>query len=361
MTDFNNSKVIRTVASLIIAGALCYGMIILFQPFLLPLAMGGVIALLIRPLYTTLKKYLPSPALCAAVSMLIFVLLLIIPLGIVFSILVKEISNISYSLQNHLYSLDGLNQLVSTAEMKVGISNGTFNVSDYFTRGLDFIASRSTSLLGGVFGVAGSLLFSFISAFYILHNTDTIRDEVLEYSPMSPEDTHVILRRAKEVIYATVTGNLLLTSLQGVACSIWLVILGIGSPLALGLLFGLASMVPTVGSMLVWVPLMLYEISQGKLLTAVAVVVLSIVQLTIFDNFLGPKLIERKAHLHPFFVLLGVLGGVGQFGVLGIILGPTIVALGIVGIEILRRAWQAPLASHASDHQKHSSHPENID
>ena len=358
MTDHPSIRGIRTLATFAIAGALCYGMVILFQPFLLPLAMGGVIALLMLPLYDSLKKYISSPALSAVISMIAFILLLIIPLGLLFGILIRELSSIHANLQSNQYSLEAINRLVSTAELRMGLS-GNFNASDYVSRILDYIGSRSTTLLGGVFGIVGSSILSFISAFYILHNARTIRDEIVEYSPMNKLDTYLIFQRTKEVIHATVTGNLLLTAAQGVVCTIWVAILGIGSPLTIGLLFGLASMVPTVGSMLVWLPLVLFELIQGNLLLALGVTVLSIIQLTLFDNFLGPKLIERKAHLHPFFVLLGVLGGVAQFGVLGIILGPTIVALGIVGLEILRRAWQSPLESGASDHQIRSSHPQS--
>ena len=361
VNDTNHLPSVRAIASLIIAVVLCYGMIVLFQPFFLSMAIGAIIALLCHPIYTRVHRFIPYPILAAACTILLFGIVLCIPLGAIVAVLVKEMSTISAGVHSHSYTLAGLDSAMNAGLAKIGLPDQHVSADAYIARAVDYLVNRSTTLVGGVFGILGSLVITFISSFYILQNTKRIRDNIIAFSPLGKTDTNLIMRRARQVVHATVSGNLVLLALQGTTSVIWLSLVGVGSPVVIGLFYGIASLVPAVGTSLVWVPMALYYIVTGKLVIGLIIVGFALSQVVLFDNFLGPYLIERRAHLHPFFVLLGVLGGVAQFGVLGIILGPTVVALGIVGLEILRRSWQSPLDSDAYDHQTHSNLPENAD
>jgi predicted PurR-regulated permease PerM len=114
---------------------------------------------------------------------------------------------------------------------------------------------------------------------------------------------------------------------------------GVGTPVLLGILYGIASFVPGIGALLVWVPVALFQVLQGNIGAATGIVAWSVLQWVFYENYLGPVIIERRARLHPFLILLGVLGGIGKFGLLGIFLGPTMVALGLIGLELLCKPW----------------------
>lgn len=340
MSEINLPKIIQASASLALAVILGYALFILFRPFFIPVITGGIIALISQPIYLRVKRALKNPGLSSAFTLIILVIIFLIPISVIISILVKEIASISITLHSQSFSLKILNDLANRTLNSLGIST-SLDIKSYLLQAVSYIGSRSTAVIGGFFGALAGAFLTFISAYYLMANHERISKQFKNYCPLKPADTELIWSRAKEVIRATVSGNLTLIGIEAAGSILGFWLFGVGAPVLLGILFGIASIVPTVGSALIWVPLSAYYLLQGNYLTSIGIAVWSLAQVTLFDNLLGPKLIEKKARLHPFLALLGVLGGVGQFGILGFILGPTIVAMGIVALEILRRAWES--------------------
>ena len=330
----------RAIAGLIIATALAYGLFILWEPFFLPLAVGGIVALSARPLFNQWLKLVKHTGVAAALSLATILIIVVLPLGLLLTILVKEVSVITATVHSSSYSTDRFNQFLASGFSHLGVTSVHIDVKQYALQVLQYIGERSLTILGGVFGTIAGLLLSFISAFYMLQNNESIRAHIIAFSPLRRSDTQLIIQRTREVIQATVSGNLLIFVLQSLTSTLGLSLFSVGNPVLLGVLYGLSSMVPVVGTAIIYLPIALFEISQGRVSAAVGIIIWSVVQGAVFDNVIGPQLIEKRAHLHPFFILLGILGGVVQFGILGVILGPTIVALGMIGLEILRHSWQ---------------------
>lgn len=332
----------RLVASLGFALLLTYGIFILFQPFLIPLVTGAVIALICRPLYKSWQKYLSSPALSAFFTVVVVGLLFVIPLTLIFTILIREINYLGQTIGSQSFSLDHLDILIQQTLDTLGISRDLVQVDmrGFLLSAVSYLGSKGGVFIGGFFGVLAHAFLIFITTYYLVQNYDQLNARVKELSPFSPEDTDHLLQRTKEVIQATVSGNLLILILQALTSLIGFTLFGLGSPVLLGLLFGIASLVPIVGTAIIWVPAVIFQLMQGNVTAGLGIGIWSLLQVLLFDYYLRPRLIEQKARLHPFLVILGVLGGVAQFGILGLILGPTMVALGLIGIEILQRAWQ---------------------
>lgn len=341
--DSFHAQTTRTVAGLVLASALAVGLLFLLWPFVVPLTTGVILALMCRPLYEVIHRSIKSSTLCVTLTLSLVILLFLIPFLITLGVLLREIGHATSVIQNQAYSFDLVNQLAQDALGKFGIPPAIIEIDFrvYLLSALQFLAAKSSVVIGGVLSLVATGFLALITAFYTLQNHATIRELIKKFSPLNRQDTSLVYSRAKEVIQATVSGNLVLLAIQTLSSIVGLSFFGIDSPVLLGVLYGITSMVPTVGTSLVWVPISFFQLLQGDVIAAFGVAIWSIVQIILYDNILGPKLIEKRARLHPFLVLLGVLGGVSQLGVLGIILGPTLIALGIVGLEILRRSWQA--------------------
>ena len=113
-------------------------------------------------------------------------------------------------------------------------------------------------------------------------------------------------------------------------------IFGLASPVLLGVLYGLASLIPMVGITLVWLPSVAYLLFSGNLIGGIGLVIWCKGSNLFMDNFLGPKIVAGETRLHPLFILFGVLGVIQIFGLFGIVLGPTIVALSLIALEMYR-------------------------
>ena len=338
--SFQSTTIVRSVASLAVAAVLTYGLYLIFQPFFISIVIAGITAVISQPLYIRLRKSIAFSPLAAVITIISVLLVIVVPLLLLGVVLFHEVSTVTTTIRSSTYSLESLNHTITNFTAHFGLPTIHINVKTYLLRGLELLGNRSTSLLGGALGAAVSALISVIGSFYILQNYETIRSSIIDFSPLPAPDTRLIGRRAKEVIQATVIGNLVLIAVQATAMTLGFFVFGIASPVLLGVIYGIATLVPTLGASLIWIPVATIAILEGHTKSGIGIATWAIIQSTFFDNILGPRLIQERANLHPFYVLLGVLGGVAEFGFIGIILGPTIVALGIVGLEILHRSWQ---------------------
>lgn len=342
MTEANQAHIIRSAASLALAGFLMYLLLTLFEPFFMPLITGGIIALMTQPIYRFYQKGIKSDMFCAAMTVLSLVLFILIPLSLIINMIVGEVGGVTRSIQSSNLSLDSLNSHLNLFLSRVGYKQ-IVDLRDYAIQVVNYIGSNSTSFLGNFLSGAFSLMLAMVSTVFCLINHEKIKHNAKRYSPLSKAQTDLLWQRAKDVIQATVSGNIILAFIQIATAILGYSIIGIGAPGLAGVLHGVATLIPGVGSSLIWVPIAVYQVLQGNYAMAIGVVIWSVIQLFAYDYTLGPILIEKKAELHPFLILLGVLGGLVKFGFIGFILGPTIVALGIVGLEIIYHSWEADL------------------
>ncbi len=144
--------------------------------------------------------------------------------------------------------------------------------------------------------------------------------------PFDEEIQTDMVEESKELIFASVAVGLLLAVIQGVLGGLSFVLTGIPSPIFWGVLIAFFSLVPVVGSALIWGPAALWLGFSGHWGKALAVVAICGGVSTIADNLVRPMLLRNRTRLNELLLFIGVLGGLEAFGLLGLVAGPTIVA-----------------------------------
>jgi predicted PurR-regulated permease PerM len=129
------------------------------------------------------------------------------------------------------------------------------------------------------------------------------------------------------VIRATVKGNLLVAVIQGTLGGLAFWFLNVSGPLLWAVLMAFLSLVPVVGSGLVWLPVSLYFFLTGALWQGVALTAWGLLVMGLIDNLLRPILVGRNAHMSDYIVMIATLGGLSVFGINGFVLGPLIAAM----------------------------------
>ena len=163
--------------------------------------------------------------------------------------------------------------------------------------------------------------------------------------PMEEKRKTALLDHLSSVTRALVLGTLLTAVVQGALLGTGFAIVGLPSPVVFGVLSALASVVPFVGTALVWVPAALVLLVQGRTWAAIFFLIWSIGLVASIDNVIKPLVVSGRAGLPTFAVFLGLLGGLAAFGAIGMFLGPVIVALAIA----LFRFAEEPGAPKLSD------------
>ena len=130
------------------------------------------------------------------------------------------------------------------------------------------------------------------------------------------------------------TGTLLVALIQATLATIGMLVVGVNNAILLGCIVAIAAMIPGVGTGIVMLPVALLVTLTGNVVGGIALAVWSLAAVGTVDNIIGPKLMSRGNNMHPFIILIAVLGGLSLFGPIGFLIGPVVVTLFLVLLEI---------------------------
>lgn len=312
----------------------------LLQPFWITLALAGVFSVILSPLYGHIRRGLKlAPGGTAAVTLLVGVIVIAIPISFVVSRLIIETQTL-YATLSQPGSLATLQAgVLSVGETLNGIVPGSGNAIAQFSQDLDTYSQQAASwAFGHAVGAAsgtlrfGLLLFVFaMTLYYLLKEGPALKRTIMRLSPLTPAETGLLMERLSRTISSVVRGNMTIALIQGVLVATGFTIFGIPSGVLWGTIASVSALIPGIGTSLVVIPGILYLVFTGAAAQAIGLAIWSIVIVGLVDNFLSPKLIGARASIHPLLILLSVLGGISFFGPEGVFLGPLIISL-LIGL-----------------------------
>ena len=312
----------------------------ILQPFLLIFLTAFILTVFLNPLFGYLQQRLRLPKpISAIISIFVFILVVTIPFSIIITLLVNETRDVLAFIQANTGVRNELTQATYGYLNQWGIStkNIELEVNKYVVTSLRFLSTSLTAILSQTFGFILNSLLTLLVTFYFLIRKEAIIQYASSINPLSQSDTQLLVSRSTDVMTATIRGNLIVMAIQALVGGVGFAVFGLSSPVLLGVLYGLASLIPVVGIALVWLPAALYLILSGNLVSGIGLALWAIVSNLLMDNVVSPKIVAGQTRLHPLFILFGVLGGMQLFGLFGIILGPTTIALSFVALEMFRR------------------------
>jgi len=171
------------------------------------------------------------------------------------------------------------------------------------------------------------------ATFYFLTDLRAILDAALRYTPLTSDDRSRLLGTFVSVARATLKGKLIIGIVQGGLAGLSFWFAGIESVLFWSAVMAVMSVIPSVGTALVWVPAVAFLALSGQTAAAVGVALWCALVVGTVDNVLTPRLIGKDTEMPDLLVLLTTLGGLASFGATGILIGPIIGALFVA-------AWQ---------------------
>jgi predicted PurR-regulated permease PerM len=189
------------------------------------------------------------------------------------------------------------------------------------------------------------LFVMLFALFYFLRDGDAIVDRFRLFLPFEESMTERMLAEARELIFASVTTSLVIAAVQGTICGAAFGIVGLGSPIFWGVVMGFLSLLPVVGAWPVWIPATIWLFSTGHAVRAIILIGVCGALGATIDNILRPVLLGGRASLNGLLVFISVLGGIAVFGVLGVVLGPIVVAttVGILDVYSAKSAAETML------------------
>lgn len=189
------------------------------------------------------------------------------------------------------------------------------------------LASLGGTVVLGAFGAITQFLMTLFLLFFLLRDGKAMLVRFVRLVPLSPERKNELQATLGGVASAVVLGALATSLVQGTLLGIGFAISGLPSPLVFGAVGAVASLIPIVGTSLVWIPAVITLVAQGQTGWAVFLAIWSVVLVGGSDNVIRPLIISGRSKASTLLVLVGLLGGVATFGFAGIFMGPLILTL----------------------------------
>ena len=298
--------------------------------------LAGIFSALAHPLYRRLNRWMKGrKALASALTILIIVLIVLLPLsgllGIVTSQAIKVGQTATPWVQKqlssplvlsewleHLPFYENVEPYRATIIQKAGELAGA--VSQFLVTGLQAATMGTMNFLFMV-------VILLYTMFFFLMDGRRLLEKILFYMPLEDDDEKRLLARFTSVTRATIKGTAIIGILQGSASGFAFAVVGIHSAVFWGTVMTVLSIIPGIGTALVWLPAAFWLAAQGLWFKAIGLVVFCGLMVGSVDNLLRPRLVGKDTEMHDLLILFSTLGGIAMFGIIGFIVGPIIAAL----------------------------------
>jgi len=334
------------VAGLALITLLVYRII---EPFLGPIAWALFLGFLLQPAQARLAKWMRGRASVSAFMLTMLVLLLFLgPLTALAVAFATQAAELAGALQTWVGQQQGRSFSQLTELPVVG------GVLDWLDQNLEISASHVQAWLvegskhlfeqlatfGGIafLGAVGTVLSFTVMLFllfFIIRDGRPIARLGATLVPLDPDRREELADRLASVTRAVVRGTVLTALVQGLLLGIAFAVVGLPAPVVFGVLGAVLSVVPFGGTALVWVPAVGMLMVQGAYVQAGVLLAFGVVVSSV-DNFLKPILISGQSPLPTLAVFIGVLGGLAAFGLIGLFLGPVVIALVLALLDFAR-------------------------
>jgi len=329
--EINRARWIGVLAATGVALYLCW---LMLRPFISVLEWATVLVIVFYPIHRQLAKKIKRRGLSALVSCVLVIVVVVAPLTLLAIALANELSSVARTLPTYVaHLLDPTTPITGQVSqwLRDRVALDASSSQAFIT---DQLKNAGSKLIGQTLGVMGNILGGIVRAFfviftmyYLFRDGDQIVRALPGALPLSSHQSEAILARTRQVVSASVYGVVTIATIQGMLAGIAFWALGVPSPLLWAVLLGFVCMIPIAGSFFVWLPASIYLLLTGHWTKALLLVLWGAFIISTIDNFLRPRLIKNQTKLHELFVFFSVLGGISVFGLLGIVLGPVILAI----------------------------------
>lgn len=317
------------------AGALAF---FILKPFLFALILALIFATVFAPLHERLLALVRGRgALAALLSILCVLVVIIVPLSFVGMQVFSESTQLYASLASG--GATDLSLRVNAALEDFALLSGlpiTFSVDvdHYAQQWLQWLIQHLGPFFASLAKAAVSVFIFLIALYYLFKDGRTFKKAIVAFSPLEDTYDEAIFTKLSAAMNSVVRGSLAVALVQGVLTAVGFALFGVPNPALWGSVAAVAALVPGVGTALVILPAVLYLFFGGETSLAAGLLLWGALAVGLVDNFLGPTLAGRGMRIHPFLILLSILGGIGFFGPLGFLIGPLVISLLFVLLEI---------------------------
>jgi predicted PurR-regulated permease PerM len=321
------------VAMVIFISVLFFSMI---KHFILVILLAGIFSALIYPVFLKITRFFKGrKTLASIITVLVLVMVILLPLTSLFGIITAQALNVAGAVKSWVSHQESLYGSVQAFVEKLPFNERIAPYTEDIIKKLgEVVGTVSRFLLASLSSVTvmtvNFILLGFIflyTMFFFLMDGEKVLNKILYYLPLEDREERRLLDRFTSVTRATLKGTAIIGLLQGVLAGLAFWVVGIPQAVFWGTIMTVLSIIPGIGSGLIWLPAAIIIAVKGEYINAAGLVIFCGLVVGSLDNLLRPRLVGKDTQMHELLIFFGTMGGLIMFGIIGFIIGPIIAAL----------------------------------
>ena len=327
---------LNKITALIILVSILVLSFFLLKPVLLSIVVGFILAFIFFPIYNKIYSLTKMKNVSAMIVSVVLILLIILPIWFLTPIILNQSIKFFVSSQQIDFVLI-LKKIFPSifASQEFSAQIGSVISSSVAKTTNSLMNAFANFILNFPIFILQLLVVSF-TFFFSLRDKEQLITYVKSLLPFSKDVEKKLFDYSKEITFSVIYGQVIIGILQGIITGAGFFIFRVPNALLFTSFAVVASIIPMLGPVFIWVPIVIYLILAGNTSAAVGVTIFGLIASTV-DNFLRPIIISRRTRVPPSIIVVGMVGGIFLFGVLGLILGPLILSYLLIILELYRK------------------------
>jgi predicted PurR-regulated permease PerM len=309
----------------------------LFEPFLRPLAWAAIFGAFFHARHKRLEARF-GKKLAASMSTAAVTLIIVVPFVLIVIAFIEEATQTLGSIDFAAGGSRGLERVQRAwswlqrqrfgrdiPNLDVALKIGASRIAGLVTEGAGPLA-RSIAV------VIVNVIIMLFALFFFFRDGDAIMSRIRRVLPFDPSFREGRIRETAELIKASISSGIIVALVQGAVGGLTFALLGLGAPVFWGVTMAFFSLLP-LGAWIVWLPVAVWLLLTGDVSRGIALLAIGAGGISLIDNFLRPMLLAGRTQMNGLLVFISLLGGIAAFGLIGLVLGPVIMATAISFVD----------------------------
>ncbi|MEK6928656.1 MAG: AI-2E family transporter [Nanoarchaeota archaeon] len=316
-----DSKKLLLIISILALAVLVF---ILLKPLIVAIISGLILAYVCLPFYKKINTYAKNKTLAAFIVIFIICLAIVIPLWFLVPIMVQQVFEI-FTFSQNLDVQGIINDIFPTGSEQFAVQV-TIAINSLISKASSGILNYLVNFLLEVPVILLNIFVIGFIFFFAVRDSEKLMEFIKSLSPLSESKEKILIKNFKDITNSIIYGQVIVGIVQGSLAGLGLIIFGIDKALFLTILAIFLSIIPFIGPSFVWIPVSIYLFASGNIWISVGFLFYNLFIVSIIDNILRTYIVSKKTEISSAIILVGMIGGVMIFGIIGLILGPLILS-----------------------------------
>ena len=303
---------------------------LIFRPFVMPIMLAAILAVILqRPYNFFLRLSGNSKKISAFIISFLGITIFSVLFLLVIGLIVNEATSLFQSAasggQAYQKYLDHLVLGINKNNFLKSLGVDNLINADTIKASISQLGQNAFAIMQKTYQGIADLIFltivMFFTLYYFLIGGKELVNHIMYLSPLRDSHEKILIEKFISISRATIKGTLVVGIIQGIVGALLFTVVGVPSAIILGIVMMFLSLIPMVGTGLIWLPAAIIMFFIGHVWQGIVILAVGFGIISVIDNFLKPKLVGKDSQMHPLMIFFATLGGIGLFGFLGFIIG----------------------------------------